>query len=505
MSVLYGKDIVIYDRPNQNQRKVAICSAFNGWLYAAILYQGDTNMKTIVLKSVDNGLNWDSIGYCFNYSGNWITKKVEIVSYGVSVQNIKIFVGGLFYDTITQERAIRIVRFNGYTGAFESTVQAINSENYDISLVSNNDSSDLPIIGLLYDGRRIDSKHQTVLDYSVDGGYNFYFVIIAVYNYPHIIDDVSLSYGKCVSSSQGKFFAAWKVKDSPTSDVKHIYTSHSLTNYSSSFTVPVCIDSINPSDISLCRNPEIGCQYGQMDNDSSNLTSVILYEKYDPVSGNYDVKGYYNLQATSSSCFRPLSFTNSSHNNLQQDIAFNPYDSSFLVTWFDSTTKQLRCVKNDFNISNPNSWMTVSTGYNDQNNISAPYPSIIISDSEKSSANAWISDGTEGEGIALFDAQYSSYTAIPEFQHEDKIILYGSFPNPCKEKTIIEFELKNPSQVSIVLYTIPGQPILVLFDRYYPKGKNHELIDVSDISAGCYLYKIQSDRYTVSGLLIISN
>ena len=38
-SPLFGKDIVINDQPDQDQHKVALCYAFNGWLYAAVTYK----------------------------------------------------------------------------------------------------------------------------------------------------------------------------------------------------------------------------------------------------------------------------------------------------------------------------------------------------------------------------------------------------------------------------------------------------------------------------------
>ena len=44
-SVLFGKDIVIHDRPDRDQKLVAICSAFNGWLYAAYAYQSSLSMS----------------------------------------------------------------------------------------------------------------------------------------------------------------------------------------------------------------------------------------------------------------------------------------------------------------------------------------------------------------------------------------------------------------------------------------------------------------------------
>ena len=48
-SMLFGKDILINDKSSQNQRAGAMCSAFNGWLYAIYSHNaGDSCNWTIM-------------------------------------------------------------------------------------------------------------------------------------------------------------------------------------------------------------------------------------------------------------------------------------------------------------------------------------------------------------------------------------------------------------------------------------------------------------------------
>ena len=61
----FGKDIIIYDSAIQNQRQVALCAAFNGWLYSAFTFH-DTHYNCpscLVYKSEDNGITWNQIIY----------------------------------------------------------------------------------------------------------------------------------------------------------------------------------------------------------------------------------------------------------------------------------------------------------------------------------------------------------------------------------------------------------------------------------------------------------
>ena len=96
--ILFGKDIIINDQPDQSQLDVEVCSAFNGWLYAAYWYQepvkvnGKTFMKPIiaVMKSLDNGMNWTTINEVDWESGMVWVEQLSITTTGQSVSDIKL-------------------------------------------------------------------------------------------------------------------------------------------------------------------------------------------------------------------------------------------------------------------------------------------------------------------------------------------------------------------------------------------------------------------------------
>ena len=61
-SPMFGKDIVIFDSLNIDQSEVAICSAFNGWLYALVTYYDSINgfPGAYILQSIDKGITWNN-------------------------------------------------------------------------------------------------------------------------------------------------------------------------------------------------------------------------------------------------------------------------------------------------------------------------------------------------------------------------------------------------------------------------------------------------------------
>ena len=78
-SPLFGFDTFINNQPQQNQRNIVICSAFNGWLYATYSYF-DSNVfqdALTILRSKDNGVTWSVIfdapfGSLWNFKNEYL-------------------------------------------------------------------------------------------------------------------------------------------------------------------------------------------------------------------------------------------------------------------------------------------------------------------------------------------------------------------------------------------------------------------------------------------------
>jgi hypothetical protein len=232
-------------------------------------------------------------------------------------------------------------------------------------------------------------------------------------------------------------------------------------------------------------NPCIACQYNNIDNDSSNFTEVVLFDKYDPANLTYDITGYYNLQATNHTRFQKLTFTNPAHYNCQSSINFNPFDSTFMMTFYDSTTQKLPFLLNNFNLTNPNSWQWVTTGYNDDGNLSAPYPKVALNFGQQQGVNVWSKKGTNGNGVAMFDAPYSTWTGISGNSSMNSQSL-RVYPNPCNSLLNIAFELKRPETVNITLYDQMGERIETVTDQSYSQGHNVITYNVSGLATGVY-------------------
>ena len=165
-----------------------------------------------------------------------------------------------------------------------------------------------------------------------------------------------------------------------------------------------------------------------------------------------------------------------------------------MVTFYDSTTQKLPFLLNNFNLTHPDSWQWVTTGYNDDSNLASPYPKVVLDLSKEQGAVVWAKEGTSGNGIALFDAPYSTYTGVSGHSTGSSANLIGIYPNPSNTTIKIAFELKIAGNVTIGVMDIMGQTIGTVTDQVYSPGKHVVKYDVSNLPDGNYLYKFGIKR-----------
>lgn len=76
--------------------------------------------------------------------------------------------------------------------------------------------------------------------------------------------------------------------------------------------------------------------------------------------------------------------------------------------------------------------------------------------------------------------------------------LHQNYPNPFNSTTIINYELSNPSFVTIIVYDALGNEIIQLVNETKPPGKYQVTFDVNSLnrtlSTGVYFYKIILDQ-----------
>lgn len=501
-SVLFGQDVVINSLPFQNQKNIVLCSAQNGWIYAAFSRDSVVQSKIVIMRSKDLGLTWQHLGNIVMVGVSELIKKIDFVVIGNNPSEHKLIMVYAIHEATpwSNTDVIELGRFNCDPLVLDTVFFSIESlYTHDIALASDIQypalSSNPHSIGVLYS--RSGTKDSIIFLSSGDGGYTFNNrKVVAVTTKK--FHKVAISYGRSLSKNTGRYFAAWEEQQDVGSSLGHIYTAHSEPNYNSSFTTPFKLDGLDPSLTNFCRNPSIACQANNIDNDSSNLTEIVIFEKYNGSSDQHDITGFYNKKSTSSNSFTRLNIAATQNNEIQPDLFFNPYDSTFMTTYYDSTLQKLPFLNKQINLIDPDTWNVVSFGYNDDQELSSPYPQVSVNHSNHEAITAWTKDSPGGNGVSMFDALYFSPVGIKDDKFQERSEVLWIYPNPCKTTVSVGFETVKTEKVAIVLYNAVGQPLVIITDREFQPGKHRLVQSVSRFPAGIYFLTYTTLDFSIS-------
>jgi S-formylglutathione hydrolase FrmB len=91
---------------------------------------------------------------------------------------------------------------------------------------------------------------------------------------------------------------------------------------------------------------------------------------------------------------------------------------------------------------------------------------------------------------------------IPQFNIQHSTFNLSYFPNPFSEIVHLEYEILNPSLVSILIFNAVGEVVAVLQDGYLPKGKHRLDWKAADIPSGLYFGRVLAGKETAGIKLV---
>lgn len=105
----------------------------------------------------------------------------------------------------------------------------------------------------------------------------------------------------------------------------------------------------------------------------------------------------------------------------------------------------------------------------------------------------------------VFNTEELDFSYIPPgtIIPENYDVLYGNFPNPVNGITKIAFKLFKPHRVKITLYDILGNRTGIVFDEFLDKGYQEASIDVTNLSSGVYIYKIEANNKMINKFVVL--
>lgn len=115
-------------------------------------------------------------------------------------------------------------------------------------------------------------------------------------------------------------------------------------------------------------------------------------------------------------------------------------------------------------------------------------------------------DGTDDDGnpVEKVEVSKSVITGIEDFITH-RFHLKDCYPNPAKKDTTIGFYLNSPAMVEMNLYNHKGKKVRQILNEQKSIGEHHVRLDVSDLPAGTYIYRINAGLLKASKKLIVTN
>ena len=101
--------------------------------------------------------------------------------------------------------------------------------------------------------------------------------------------------------------------------------------------------------------------------------------------------------------------------------------------------------------------------------------------------------------------QYDGEPVAIAEQKTSNLILRQNFPNPASDNTTISLKIDQKDNIRIDIFDIYGRLVKTAFKGTVNKGDHLFTVDVSDMPAGQYVYRIQSNRGSQAKTFLVIN
>jgi hypothetical protein len=121
------------------------------------------------------------------------------------------------------------------------------------------------------------------------------------------------------------------------------------------------------------------------------------------------------------------------------------------------------------------------------------------------SANYWVDPifSTSGTGMAAPSDLGSGRAVDIDSTEKYAYFLSQNYPNPASQNTQIDYSIPKNARVVLTLFDLMGRQIKILVSEMKSAGNYTYEFNVSDLSKGVYIYKMQSGNYTEVKRMIV--
>jgi hypothetical protein len=113
------------------------------------------------------------------------------------------------------------------------------------------------------------------------------------------------------------------------------------------------------------------------------------------------------------------------------------------------------------------------------------WPELLATEAAEALVARLLAGASVGGGTVT---QMGTTTSAASASAETPLLgLLGARPNPFAGRTVIPFEVAEPSRVRVMVYDVLGREVAVLADGVHAAGRYEAAFDGDDLAAGLYL------------------
>ncbi|HAY33290.1 MAG TPA: T9SS type A sorting domain-containing protein [Ignavibacteria bacterium] len=224
--------------------------------------------------------------------------------------------------------------------------------------------------------------------------------------------------------------------------------------------------------------------------DSDNLISV-----GGTLQDFYDYKGHFSKYDSSG-----IFISQNLYETMDEFHSMSKNSAGYSLIGSSSTSRKINFVKINTSGLEINNLIlnssTASLDYGNCINMTADRGFILTGDTgfEKNKDILVIKTDSLGNApIKIFNSNFQVPTSIK---------LYQNYPNPFNSKTILKFDLHKSAKVQLKIFNILGKEIYTLIDEFLVSGTYSTKFESSILGSGVYYYKIFTDKYSDTKMMI---
>jgi peroxiredoxin len=172
-----------------------------------------------------------------------------------------------------------------------------------------------------------------------------------------------------------------------------------------------------------------------------------------------------------------------------------------LDTWPNSTTATVGSFRQQTGITYP---LLLGAG-NFEQLYSTSYDRLLVIDRQgilRHKNNTLTARNDLDNAISVLEELFSATGVLQSYGKKDGII--SLYPNPSRDRTVLQFTTIGSGSVKISLLNQLGQEVRSIVDRELPSGNYKKNIFVSDLSPGIYFIQMITGGKTTTRKLLVS-